>query len=313
MSAPVALTWGLDRMDIFGLDDHNVIKHQYFDGSAWQPKADEFENLGGECNAGYPLSAITWGEGRLDVFCTGPGRDMQHQYFDGSQWQPSAGFLESFGGVFTSGPSAVSWGKGRMDVFAIEYSGYLMHLYWDGQNWSDWEKFDDGPQFHDAPTVTSWGENRLDIFGVAVDGALYHKYWDGSQWSGWEDLGGSFTGTVGVTSWSANRFDIVALGADGSYFYKYYNGESWQPDVLGWYPKGGSFKSSPSIVSWAENRLDIFGVGATDDALTHQTWYGDGWYPGSNTWETLGGPLALSASNAWGMDHRNPASGELRK
>lgn len=47
------------------------------------------------------------------------------------------------------------------------------------------------------------------------------------------------------------------------------------------------------MVSWVQNadqRLDIFGV-TTDNQLGHQTWYGSGWYPGSNEWEKLGGPL----------------------
>ncbi|KAL9131701.1 MAG: hypothetical protein Q9217_000442 [Psora testacea] len=309
-SPPVALTWGPNRLDVFGLDDHNVIKHQYYDGTAWQPSASELENLGGECRAHYPISAVTWGEGRLDVFCTGPDRALMHQYFDGSQWQPATGSLEYLGGGLTSGPSAVSWGRDRLDVFAVEYTGYLVHLYWDGSGWSSWERFS-GPQFYDAPTVTSWGENRLDIYGVGVDNTLYHKYWDGSQWSEWEDLGGSLQGSVGASSWSANRIDIVGLGTDGAYFYKYYNGESWQPDVKGWYPKGGSFKSSPSLVSWEENRLDIFGVGSVDEALTHQTWYGTGWYPGSTEWETLGGPLAVTQAKASAKER--PPIDELRK
>ncbi|KAL8684832.1 MAG: hypothetical protein Q9224_006110, partial [Gallowayella concinna] len=30
---PVAVSWGADRLDIFALDDHSVLKHQYWDGS----------------------------------------------------------------------------------------------------------------------------------------------------------------------------------------------------------------------------------------------------------------------------------------
>ena len=300
-SPPKAITWGANRMDVFGLDDHNVIKHQYWDGTAWRPDAASLENLGGACDPKYPLSASTWGEGRLDVFCTGPEGDLLHQYYDGSQWQPSTGSLESLKGELISGPSVVSWGSGRLDIFAVVDEGYVAHLYWDGSQWVGWETFSGGPQFYDTLTVTSWGENRLDVYGVAIDKSLYHKYWDGSQWSEWENLGGSLQGTVGATSWSADRIDIVGFGTDYTYFYKYYDGSSWQPSVKGWYPKGGSFTSSPSVVSWGVNRLDIFGVGGADEALNHQTWYGSGWYPSSTGWETLGGPLAL-------VDHKLEAS-----
>lgn len=34
-TAPVAISWGIDRLDIIGLDDYNVIKHQFWDGSSW--------------------------------------------------------------------------------------------------------------------------------------------------------------------------------------------------------------------------------------------------------------------------------------
>jgi len=67
--------------------------------------------------------------------------------------------------------------------------------------------------------------------------------------------------------------------------------------VKDWYPKGGDFISAPSVVSWvkdADQRLDIFGV-TSDNQLGHQTWYGSGWYPGSNEWEKLGGPLEAYA------------------
>ena len=310
---PAAVTWGIDRLDIFGLDDHNVIKHQYWDGSAWRPDVYEFENLGGVGDSKSPISVTTWGESRLDVFATGPDGDLLHQYYDGSQWQPDINSLESLGGELITGPSAISWGKGRLDIFAVEHTGKVAHIYYDGTKWSDWETFSDGPLFRNSLFTSSWGENRLDIYGVADDDHLYHKYWDGSRWADWEDLGGALQGTVGATSWLKNRIDIVGYGLDNTYYYKFYDGQSWQPDVLGWYPKRGNFKSSPSVSSWGNNRLDIFGVGAEDDQLTHQTWYGSGWYPGSTTWEVLGGPLALSHSNSRSSKVQSPAESELRK
>lgn len=36
-----------------------------------------------------------------------------------------------------------------------------------------------------------------------------------------------------------------------------------------------------------DNRLDIWGV-SDKDQLAHQTWYGNGWYPGPDKWEFLG-------------------------
>ena len=320
-TAPAAVTWGTDRLDVFGLDDHNVVKHQYWDSSAWRPDVAEFENLGGECDSAYPkpVAASSWGAGRLDVFCTGPERDLLHQYYDGSDWQPSAGSLESLGGSLASSPSVVSWGKNRLDIFAVDPNGDLAHLYWDGSQWSQWETLPFLPNAGiraNGLTVTSWGENRLDVYGVAFDASLYHKYWDGYQWSPWEKLGGErLLGAVAATSWSANRLDIVAKGGkNATYWYKFYDGQAWRPDATGWYPKGAdtTFSSDPSVVSWGENRLDIFGVDA-GDKLLHQTWYGSGWYPGSTDWETLASGAAVVDGGAKVTYEKTQSGFELRR
>ncbi|KAI4122533.1 MAG: hypothetical protein LQ338_005764 [Usnochroma carphineum] len=292
---PVALTWGVDRLDIFGLDDHNVVKHQYWDGTAWQPKVDEFENLGGGCNADYAIAASTWGEDRLDVFCVGEEGDLLHQYFDGSQWQPEAGSMESLGGNLDGDLSVVSWGKDRLDIFSVDYSGDVAHLYWDGSQWSKWETVGIPGQNYKSErlAVTSSGENRLDVFGSTGLSDLGHIYWDGSQWSS-ERLDDShlMAGSAGATSWTVNRLDVVTKHRDDqSYHYKFWDGTAWRPDTLGWYNKGSSyqFASSPSVVCWGENRMDIFGI-SIDDELLHQAWTGYDWYPTSTDFEKLAGP-----------------------
>ena len=288
---PVAVTWGIDRMDVFGLDDHNTIKHQYYDGNKWQLDVHELENLAGACDGKGSVVANTWGPDRLDLFCTSKEGELLHQYYDGSDWRPTVGSLETLQGSLAGPPSVVSWGENRLDVFGVTTSGEVTHLYWDGHQWNGWEMFTfvDHPFQKDAAlSVTSWGENRLDIYGIGEDSTLYHKYWDGYQWAAWESLG-SMKGleSVAATSWSAHRIDIV-VKANGQFYYKFYNGEAWMPEAHDFYPKSPSvsFSSNLSVVSWGENRLDIFGV--TDDGkLVHQAWTGDSWYPGSTEWEEL--------------------------
>lgn len=288
---PVAVTWGVDRLDVFGLDNHNTIKHQYYDGIAWRPDVHELENLGGACDGKGSVAANTWGPDRLDLFCTSKEGELLHQYYDGSEWRPSAGSLETFQGSLAGTPSVISWGENRLDVFGVTTDGEVTHLYWDGHQWNGWEVFTfiNHPFRKDSPlSVTSWGENRLDIFGVGEDFALYHKYWDGSQWAAWEYLG-SKTGleSVAATSWAVDRLDIVVKVKD-EFYYKFYDGKAWRPQVRGFSSKSPSvsFSSDPSVVSWGENRLDIFGV--TDDReLVHQTWTGQSWYPGNTEWEEL--------------------------
>ncbi|KAL8868920.1 MAG: hypothetical protein Q9174_004664 [Haloplaca sp. 1 TL-2023] len=302
-SPPVAVSWGADRLDIFGLDDNNVLKHQYFDGTAWQPKYDELENLGGSCDPEYPIAANTWGPNRLDLFCIGPEGDLLHQYYDGHQWQPEAGALESLGftkdGLPDTGPSVVSWGLNRLDVFVGDDMGLIHHIYWDGSSWSKWESFECVSQ--PRLTVNSWGENRIDLFVTSDSPASYeatlrHMYWDGSQWSGWEDMTGRDDDVVirdvSATSWLPNRIDIVARAFNGELYYKAWNGSNWSPDIKEWYPKssGLNFYQKPSMVAWGPNRLDIFEVfpfTRTNSVWLHQAWTGNDWYPSSTGWENL--------------------------
>lgn len=290
---PVAVSVNVSRLDVFGLDDHHVIKHQYFDGTTWQPNTAELNNLGGPCAEDSSVTVSSWGPGRLDLFCLGPTGDLKHQYYDGTQWQPSEGGLESLGGILATTPTAVSWGPNRLDIFALNKNAQVQHMYWDGSQWSAWETFDDSIEFQrEAVTVKTWGENRLDIFARAVDNSFWHKYWDGSQWADWVELGGPenpLVSNADVTSWSTNHFDIVGLSQTGHYLYKFYDGSSWMPNVVGWYDKGPQvFASKPSLVSWGENRLDIFGM-SIDGKLLHQAWTGYDWYPGNTEWECIAG------------------------
>lgn len=292
-TAPIAISWGKERQDIFAANLKGVLYHKFFDGYAWQPSGSDFESLSIGFDPSYTVSATTWGFDRLDVFGLGPGKDVVHKYWDGHGWQPNGNRVESLGGDFMSGPTSVSWDLNRLDLFAIEgdYVGYVYHKYWDGSQWVGWE-FLGGPKFFDSPTAISWGANRLDLFGIAIDGAVHHTAWDGSRWLDWESLGGdSFVGTVGAISWGPNRLDLVALSAsDNTYHYKFWDGSQWKPDAEEWYPKRGDFSSSPAVSSWGNNRLDIFGV-SREGELLHQTWWGEGWYPGPDEWESLGGPI----------------------
>ncbi|KAI4143269.1 MAG: hypothetical protein L6R39_004642 [Caloplaca ligustica] len=296
---PVAVTWGVDRLDIFGLDDNNVIKHQYWDGTAWQPNVAEFESLGVGCHPYSAISATTWGPGRLDIFCSGDDGEVLHQYYDGSQWQPSAGSMESLNGSSYGGISVVSWGKDSLDIFALNSRGILQHLFWNGSQWGDWDTLNNRYLTFEpnGVTATSWGENRLDVFGRAGDQKLWHRYFNGTEWSYWErlddDSGNSDHGSAAVTSWSPNRLDLVLRRSiNQTYWYKYYDGigQSWRPDTEGWYDKSPDivFLSNPSMVSWGENRLDIFGI-TFEGGLLHQAWTGSSWYPGSTEWELLAG------------------------
>jgi serine/threonine protein kinase len=258
--APAAVSWGPDRIDLFGRGSDGAIYHNYWDGS-WH----SFESLGG--NFVYGVAASSWGPGRLDVFAVGADGAIYHNYWDGS-WH---GWGERLGGVFTSTPAAVSSGPNHIDVFGRGTDNAIWHTYWDGS----WHGFDSlGGSFVSAPSVSSWGGGRLDVFAVGTDNGLYHNYWDGN-WHSWGDrLSVTFTSAPAAISWGPGRIDVFAQNSDNTIWHAFWNGISWSsPESL-----GGSFTTPPAATSWAAGRLDVFGIGA-DNALYHNYWDGNwhGW------------------------------------
>jgi hypothetical protein len=49
-SPPAAVSWGSNRLDIFGLGTDNSMYHKYWDGSNWGPSKIDWEGLGGVFN-----------------------------------------------------------------------------------------------------------------------------------------------------------------------------------------------------------------------------------------------------------------------
>ena len=74
------------------------------------------------------LAAVSWGEGRIDLFWRGDDRALWHRWWDGTAWSDS----ESLGGVLASGPAVTAWAVDRLEVFAVFDDGQLWDRYWDG-------------------------------------------------------------------------------------------------------------------------------------------------------------------------------------
>ena len=92
-------SWGLNRLDIFGLGTDNQMFHKAWDGQ-WHPSQTGWEALGGVFNS--PPEAVAWGPNRLDIFGLGTDNQMFHKAWTGSQWHPSQTGWEALGGVFNT-------------------------------------------------------------------------------------------------------------------------------------------------------------------------------------------------------------------
>jgi hypothetical protein len=149
-AAKPVVSWGPNRLDIFGLGVDNDMFHKWWDpawtapdGTHWGPSQTGWEWRAGTFNS--PPAVVSWGPNRLDVFGLGIYNDMYHQWWDGANWGPSPTDptrWESLGGIFSSPPAAVSWGFGRLDLFGLGVANIMFHKWWDpawqssdGTNW----------------------------------------------------------------------------------------------------------------------------------------------------------------------------------
>ena len=304
-----AISWGFNRVDAFGVDDHGSLAHQYWDGYQWGPSFDQIETLGGEFAS--PPTAVSTGTGRLDIFEVGSNGSLIHKYYDGTAWQPSATAFESLGGDFDANvPLAVTVnGSNPIDVFGkASDSSSIYHKFWEGSNWRPKgdiaENLDDGiTKFGSGPTAVSWGPNRTDVFALDTDSKTVHQYWDGNTWlTQWESLGDAqLIGPPTAISWGVNRLDLFGIDAhSGHVLHYYWDGSQWN----GWEDLGHAYNRSVSFVgtvaatSWSVNRIDVVVLGS-NGAYYYKYWDGSSW--GNHLFAPKGGNFSSSpAVTSWG-------------
>ena len=247
LNQPLAVTtWGVDRLDIFGITFDKQLCHKYWDGSSWSPGDDSFEILASDITFIFGVAAVSWGPNRIDIFGIGEEFQLLHIYWDGSQWSK----IEDFEGTFITLPTVISWGENRLDVFIVDADGELYHKYWDGYQWSGYENL--GHLGHEESgrleissqvAATSWGENRLDIVAMDEDNRYFYKYWSGSQWypsvKGWYPKQGDFQSPPSIVSWGENRLDIFGVDTQDQLAHQTWYGSGWYPEVDKWEQLGG--------------------------------------------------------------------------
>lgn len=173
-------TWGIGRLDIFGIDcTTNAMKHLWLDNNQWQT----WEDLGG-CIQSAP-TAVSWGLGRIDTFVRGCD-DALYTKFVEAGWSGWVGL----GGCLSSGPAVASQAPQRLDVFVrgcTAAGNSLLHMAYRPNAWSPWENW--GGNIAQAPSAVSWAPNRLDTVGTAPDNSTQHFFLD-REWpaSGWGAL-----------------------------------------------------------------------------------------------------------------------------
>ena len=127
-------------------------------------------------------AAVSWGEGRIDLFWVDSESALAHAAFFEEAWTAP----ESLGGTLASGPAVTARAVDQMQVFAIFPDHQLWNRYWDGTSWHDWESL--GGELTGTPGASSWGPDRIDVWAKGHDGRTWHRWWNGAEWVPWERL-----------------------------------------------------------------------------------------------------------------------------
>jgi|GEM_PF-4664878 len=101
-TAPSAVAWGPNRLDVFMREDSTVY-HKAWTGTSWWPsESGGWDNIG-SMEIGFfdhaPLP-VSWGPNRIDLFKyegTGSTKTLYHKWTDGNGWGPSQTTWESLG------------------------------------------------------------------------------------------------------------------------------------------------------------------------------------------------------------------------
>ncbi len=102
--APMAVTWGEKRLDVFVRGTDDAMWHTWWDPNT--PNWGTWESLGGVLTSSP--NCVSWGENRLDCFVRGTDGTVWHKWWDDTHWGPSKLDWESIGGKPTT-TSSRSW------------------------------------------------------------------------------------------------------------------------------------------------------------------------------------------------------------
>jgi hypothetical protein len=153
ISAPTAVSWGPDRIDLFAIaNDHAVWTRE------WDPihKWTEWGSLGTAGGGFQDFSSpavASWKPDRLDVFAIDGEGFLWTKVWDPSiqsHWIEWKKIVVAGTEPLGSNPAAVSWGPNRIDVFTRAAADptktpvglrTIEHLTWDGDK-NEWYKKD---------------------------------------------------------------------------------------------------------------------------------------------------------------------------
>ncbi|HEV2891231.1 MAG TPA: peptidoglycan DD-metalloendopeptidase family protein [Frankiaceae bacterium] len=258
--------------DVYVSGAHHVMGIKTSTGDLYQNTLTSppsgWTNLGGVV-ADTP--AVTYHDGRYDVFARSPGGGMYQKTWNGT-W----GAWTSIGGTSLASGAAAVWTGSQYHVFAVNSSGDLMQRTWNG-SWGAWQNL--GGTVAGTPAVTYYN-GRFDVFAHSPGGIMYQKTYNGS-WGPWTSIGGSaLTGGTGAV-FAEGEFHVFGIDSAGDLMQRTWAGGSWGS----WQNLGGTVSGTPAA-TYHDGIYDVF-ARSPGGIMYRKTWNGT-W----SGWVSVGGNFA---------------------
>jgi hypothetical protein len=205
---PTVVSWGPDRLDVFGRGVNGDVMHKYWNGtwSAW-------ESLGGVIS--HPVTAVSRGTGKIDLFVRGVDGAVHQNSFPGNGPLGWTGWIYH-GGSVIGAPTAIVWGPNHLDILARATDNSVWARYSIETWWSSWTSL--GGSTVTPIAAVPGGADATDnlAFIVAQNSAnvLVEEALPGIG-GGWENLGGATGWTVSANRYDSNRVDVFLRKSDG--------------------------------------------------------------------------------------------------
>jgi hypothetical protein len=194
------------------------------------------------------------------VFATGPGNNVWHWAWDGTNWKPPIA-LAPIGAIPAVGVGAVSSAPGRVEVFAAD-SNTRTPVWWreNGTSWSAGPALPGGANLPAAPvTAIASSPDSIDVFAGGPGNTPWWWHWNGTSWTAPAPLPGGASipaERIAAVSSAPGRLDVFAPGAGNHlWHWRKVGAGAWSgPQDMG----GNLPAEGVSAVSWGPNRIDVF-------------------------------------------------------
>ena len=244
------------RPEVFGVNDHGVILHE------WQTVATANDSywsgwflLDGRVRS---LAAAANADGRLELFGSNDDGLVFHR------WQLVAGTntwstWSQFDGSVRSIAAARN-ADGRLELFGSNDSELVFHRWQlspNSDSWSGWVQFDGSVQTLAAATNA---DGRLELFGSNSDHLVFHRWQltpNSNSWSSWAQLDGSVR-SLAVTLNQDGRLELFGSNDDDLVFHRWQQNPGatdWSP----WYQLDGQVHALAAITK-GDGPIQLYGA-----------------------------------------------------